>query len=204
MSLPTAYRLLHENATRQLSAWRAPDPVQEQLRTGYLAHLDAHPDAMWKRGPSSHFTASCLVLDPSGSRALLTLHKKARAWFQFGGHFEPDDADAHAAAQREAREESGITTLVAHPEMIQLDRHQLVGSFGQCREHLDLRFVAIADDDATHAISEESLDVRWWPTDALPRETRHELEPLVAIARSALGLTGPDRTGPDRTRPDLT
>ena len=156
---------------------------------GHLAHLAAHPDAMWKGGPSAHFTASCLVLDLTGSRALLTLHRKAGVWFQFGGHFEPGDTDAHAAAQREAREESGITTLVARPGLVQLDRHQLVGSFGRCREHLDLRFVAVADDDATHLVSGESLDVRWWPTDALPQETRHELEPLVAVARSVLGLT---------------
>ena len=188
MSLPTAYRLLHDEATRQLSAWRAPDPAQEKLRRGYLAHLAAHPDAMWKHGTPAHFTASCLVLDTTGSRALLTLHKKAGVWFQFGGHFEPGDTDAHAAAQREAGEESGITTLVVRPELVQLDRHQLVGSFGACREHLDLRFVGVADDDAAHVASEESFDVRWWPTDALPHETRHELEPLVEVARSLLGL----------------
>ena len=144
---------------------------------------------MWKQGPPAHFTASCLVLDPTGSRALLTLHKKAGVWFQFGGHFEPGDSDAHAAAQREAREESGITTLIVRPEMVQLDRHRLVGSFGRCREHLDLRFLAVADDEAAHLVGEESLDVRWWPTDVLPEETRHELEPLVAAARSVLGLT---------------
>lgn len=189
MSLPTAYRLLHEDATRRLSSWKAPDPAQERLREGYLAHLAAHPDAMWKHGPPAHFTASCLVLDRTGSQALLTLHRKARVWFQFGGHFELGDTDAHAAAQREGREESGIATLVARPEMVQLDRHLLVGSFGRCREHLDLRFVAVADDDAMHAVSEESLDVRWWPTEALPEETRSELEPLVAVARSVLGLT---------------
>lgn len=189
MSLPSAYRLLHESATRQLSAWRTDDPVQEQLRRQYLAHLGAHPDAMWKRGPSAHLTASCLVLDPTGSQALLTLHKRAGVWFQFGGHFEHCDVDGHAAAQREAREESGIATLVAHPKLIQLDRHRLVGSFGRCTEHLDLRFVAVADEEATHVVSAESLDVRWWPTDALPEETRHELGPLVAVARSVLGLT---------------
>ena len=188
MSLPTGYRLLHEDTARGLSAWRAPNATQEQLRTEYLAHLAAHPDAMSKQGPPAHFTASALVLDQTGSRALLTLHKKAHAWFQFGGHFEPGDADAHAAAQREAREESGITTLVALPELVQLDRHQLVGVFGRCREHLDLRFVAVADDHATHAVSEESFAVRWWPTDELPEDSRRDLEPLVALARSVLGL----------------
>lgn len=189
MSLHPAYRLLHEDATRHLSAWDAPSTSQERLRVSYLEHLAAHPDAMSKQGPPAHFTASCLVIDRTGSRALLTLHKKAHEWFQFGGHFEPGDVNAHAAAQREAREESGIRMLVVRPELLQLDRHQLVGSFGPCREHLDLRFVAIAEDDATHEVSDESLDVRWWPTDALPVASRVGLLPLVAIARSVLNLT---------------
>jgi 8-oxo-dGTP pyrophosphatase MutT (NUDIX family) len=187
-SLPTAYRLLHEDATRRLCAWRAPDQAQEELRKSYLAHLAAHPDALWKQGPASHLTASCLVLDHTGSQVLLTLHRKARAWFQFGGHFEPGDLDAHAAAQRETREESGILTLVARPDLVQLDRHQLVGSFGRCREHLDLRFVAVADEGAAPVVSAESLDVRWWPIDGLPVQSRQGLEPLVAVARSVLGL----------------
>lgn len=189
MNLPTAYRLLHEDVTRQLCGWSAPNAAQEGLRAGYLAHLAAHPDAIWKQGPPAHLTASCLVLDPAGARALLTLHRKARAWFQFGGHFEPGDADAHATAQREAREESGMVTLVARPDLVQLDRHRLVGAFGRCREHLDLRFVAVADVDAAPEVSQESLDVRWWPVDSLPEQTRHDLEPLVAAARSVLGLT---------------
>jgi 8-oxo-dGTP pyrophosphatase MutT (NUDIX family) len=189
MSLPAAYRLLHQEATRQLSTWTAPSSAQERLRADYLAHLAAHRDAMWKQGPPAHFTASCIVLNSAGSKALLTLHRKAGLWFQFGGHFEPGDTDAHAAAQRETREESGITTIVARPELVQLDRHALVGLFGRCTEHLDLRFVAVADDDATHVVGDESLDIRWWPTDALPHQTRRDLEPLVADARSILGLS---------------
>jgi 8-oxo-dGTP pyrophosphatase MutT (NUDIX family) len=189
MTLPTAYALLHEDTTRQLSLWKASDLIQERLRADFLAHLAAHPDAMWKQGPPAHFTASCLVLDPAGSQALLTLHRRARAWFQFGGHFEPGDADAHEAAQREAREESGIKTLTARTDLVQLDRHLLAGSFGGCREHLDLRYVAVAEKDAAHLTSHESLDVRWWPVDALPEQTRDDLEPLVAAARAVLGLT---------------
>lgn len=189
MSLPAAYRLLHQDVTRQLSGWKAPSSSQERLRTGYLAHLAAHPAALWKQGPPAHLTASCLVLNSTGSHALLTLHRRARAWFQFGGHFEPGDTDARGAAQRETREESGITTLVPRAELVQLDRHDLVGSFGRCREHLDLRFVAVAEDDAIPAVSHESLGVRWWPTDALPRQNREDLEPLVAQARVVLGLS---------------
>ena len=61
---------------------------------------------------------------PRSSTVLLTLHRKAGAWFQFGGHFEPGDARVHAAATREAREESGHRRpRRCAPSSSQLDRH---------------------------------------------------------------------------------
>jgi 8-oxo-dGTP pyrophosphatase MutT (NUDIX family) len=144
---------------------------------------------MWKQGPPAHLTASTLVLDPSGTHVLLTLHRKAGAWFQFGGHYEPGDTDIHAAATREAREESGIADLVVSPGLVELDRHTLLGSFGRCREHLDLRFAAVAERDGGHEVSAESLDVRWWPVDALPADAGEELPRLIAAARAALPVS---------------
>jgi 8-oxo-dGTP pyrophosphatase MutT (NUDIX family) len=141
-----------------------------------------------RAGPPAHLTASCLVLDASGTRVLLTLHRRAREWFQFGGHLEVGDASLWAAARREAREESGLEGLEPLPDPVQLDRHTLVGSFGRCREHLDVRYAATAPADAVARVSVESLDVRWWPVDALPGGTRAELTPLVSAARRALGL----------------
>ncbi|MGN6637115.1 MAG: NUDIX hydrolase, partial [Oryzihumus sp.] len=152
-------------------------------------HLRAHPDAMAKQGPPAHLTASCLVLDPSGTHVLLTLHRKARQWFQFGGHYEPGDASVLAAATREAREESGLQGLEVHPALLDLDRHALVGSFGRCREHLDLRFTAVAERDGGHEVSAESLDVRWWPVDGLPEDAGEELPRLIAAARAALPVS---------------
>ena len=51
-------------------------------------------------------------------------------------------------------------------------------------QHLDVRFLAVADPDATHVVSDESLDVRWWPVDALPA-TFDDMYALVdaAVAR---------------------
>ena len=69
---------------------------------------------------------------------------------------------------------------------MQLDRHVLVGSFGRCREHLDVRYVAVAPAGAAARVSAESHDVRWWPVDGLPEGTRAELTPLVSAARAAL------------------
>ena len=185
-AVTTAYGRLHDDAVSVLQTWEAPSGDQARLRDDYLEHLGAHPDAVAKAGPPAHLTASCLVLDAAGERVLLTLHKRAYEWFQFGGHLEPGDGSVWEAARREAREESGIDTLEPLPRAVQLDRHVLLGSFGRCREHLDVRYVAVAPHGVSARVSQESHDVRWWPVDALPGGTRAELTPLVSLARQAL------------------
>lgn len=183
-----AFAHLHADALAVLRGWTAPDAAQSRLRDAYLAHLAAHPDGVAKAGPPAHLTASCLVLDPPGQRVLLTHHRRADAWFQLGGHLEEGDRSVWDAARREAREESGVHDLDPLPRPVQLDRHVLVGSFGRCHEHLDVRYAAVAPEGAATVVSEESHDVRWWAVDALPEGTAAELAPLVSAARVALGL----------------
>jgi 8-oxo-dGTP pyrophosphatase MutT (NUDIX family) len=180
-----AYLRLRADAIARLTAWtpaEATDDAQVALRDEMLRHLLAHPDAMARTGPPAHFTASVVVLDDDLTSVLLTHHRRARAWFQFGGHYEEGDASVWDAAAREAREESGLESLTVLPDIVHLDRHALVGDFGRCREHLDIRFAAVAAVDGRPAVSDESLDVRWWPIDSLPDGTREELTPLAEAA----------------------
>ncbi|MGL5849827.1 MAG: NUDIX domain-containing protein, partial [Phycicoccus sp.] len=175
-------------AVAVLRRWEAPDAEQAALRRAYLAHLAAHPGGIAKAGPPAHLTASCLVMDDLGEYVLLTHHRRAGQWFQFGGHLEPGDGSLHAAARREAREESGVGDLEPVLDPVHLDRHLLVGDFAHCREHLDVRYAAVASRGARPSVSTESHDVRWWPVGALPEGTRAELAPLVSHARAALGV----------------
>ena len=176
---------LHADAVRVLSDWTPPTPAQARLRERYLAHLAAHPDAMLRECRPNHLTASTLVLSRDRSRVLLTLHAKARQWFQLGGHCEPGDPTLAAAALREATEESGVGDLRLDPVPVHLSEHAVpfCGTDGAAR-HLDVRFLAVADDDAGHAVSEESLDVAWWPVHALPNDELLELVEL-AVDRSS-------------------
>ncbi|MFE7446392.1 NUDIX hydrolase [Streptomyces chartreusis] len=155
---------------------------QEELRRTYLEHLETHPDGMWKACGDGHITASALVIDPSRGRVLLTLHKKLRMWLQMGGHCEPADETLAAAALREATEESGVTGLSMLPGgPVRLDRHHT-----PCAWHLDVQYAALAPAGAVEAISDESLDLRWFAYDEVADVADESVLRLLEATRARL------------------
>ncbi len=191
---------LHADALALLERWSAPHDGQEALRQRYVEHLRSHPDGLTRTCRPDHITASTLVLSADGDAVLLTLHAKAQEWFQLGGHCEPGDETLAGAALREAVEESGLAGLELDPEPVQLSEHAVPfcgpDAPGRPVHHLDVRFVAVAPAGAGHAVSEESLDVRWWPVDALP-DPEGDLVELVALSRArrrAAARGGPPST----------
>ncbi|MFG1930538.1 NUDIX hydrolase [Mycobacterium sp. NPDC048908] len=174
---------LHESAVATLTQWRAPDPAQDTLRHAVLAFLAARPDGCLRECAPGHVTGSALVLDHAGTRALLTLHPRVGRWLQLGGHCEQSDADVVATALREATEESGIDDLRIDPEPAALHVHPVTCSLGVPTRHLDIQFVVHAPASAEIAASDESLDLRWWPLDALPDDCDFGLTQLAEAAR---------------------
>jgi 8-oxo-dGTP pyrophosphatase MutT (NUDIX family) len=173
---------LHEDTTRVLTNWRPRDPGQEALRQAFLGFLAALPGGCRRSCVPGHITASALVLDPAGERALLTLHPRIGRWVQLGGHCEETDATLAGAALREATEESGMDGLLIDDVPMHLDVHPITCSLGVPTRHFDVRFAVHAPAGAVPARSSESVDLRWWPLDALP-ETADVTE-LVRCART--------------------
>jgi ADP-ribose pyrophosphatase YjhB (NUDIX family) len=103
-----------------------------------------------------------------------------------GGHCEDSDADIVAAALREAAEESGVDGLRITPDLAAINVHALTCSLGVPTRHIDLQFVAHAPSAAQIAISDESVDLRWWPIDGLPPGTDGALAYLVERAHTSL------------------
>jgi 8-oxo-dGTP pyrophosphatase MutT (NUDIX family) len=166
-----------------LRDWQPPDFAQDTLREAVLAFVIARPDACERECEPGHITASTLLLDDVGSRALLTLHPRLGRWVQLGGHCEEEDTDIVAAARREAVEESGVEDLVVEPELAAVHVHPVTCSLGVPTRHLDLQFVARAPAGAQFEVSDESLDLRWWHLDEMPHDTDYGLSQLVSYGR---------------------
>ncbi|MBO7941447.1 MULTISPECIES: NUDIX hydrolase [Streptomyces] len=171
---------LHDDAVLVLKSHEG----QDELRQSYLDHLDTHPDGMWKSCGDGHVTASALVIDPERGRVLLTLHRKLRMWLQMGGHCEPQDTSLEAAALREATEESGIAGLTLLPGgPVRLDRHAIPAP---CHWHFDVQYAVLAPAGATQAISDESLDLRWFPYDEVASVADDSVVRLLEDTRARL------------------
>ncbi len=174
---------VRDSAVALLQQWPAPDAEQDSLRHAVLAFLLARPDSCRRSCVPGHITASALVVRGSdrAREVLLTLHPRFGRWAQLGGHCEDEDTDIVAAALREATEESGIAGLRIDGSLAAIHVHPVTCSLGVPTRHLDLQFIVHAPAGAAPVISEESLDLRWWPAAALPPDADAGLRHLVAM-----------------------
>lgn len=166
-------RLTPTAAREEILGWEG-DP--EQLAVGaaiaqWRRFLEVEGEAALFKGLGpEHMTSSAFIFSPDFSHILLTYHRRLHRWVQLGGHIDREDASLVAAGIREATEESGLAHLrLLSPRPVDFDRHTLHGNF-TCHAHWDIGFAFVADMDADVVVSDESIDVAWWPVDQLPND----------------------------------
>lgn len=134
-----------------------------------------------------HLTGSAWVVDPGASRVLLLHHAKLGRWLQPGGHAD-GEYDLAAVALREAREESGLTTLtLVGDEVFDIDIHRIPERAHEPEHfHFDLRFLVIADSQEEPVISHESHGAAWVKLDEIGTVTSDESVLRMARVFAAL------------------
>lgn len=161
---------MNENARRELltalEQFHAVEADDTALRIRHFILAEEH---WWARtNTRGHITASAWIVSPDRMATVLVHHRKLNRWLQPGGHIE-SDASVHAAALREAREESGLKTLSPIGDTIfDLDIHTIPARNDfPAHEHLDVRFLFEAERDEVPDCSAESHAVQWWSLDDL-------------------------------------
>lgn len=126
-----------------------------------------------------HFTASAFVLCPEGRRLLMVHHIKLGRWLQPGGHVEPSDTSLHAAAEREAKEETGVSALEPlGAGIFDVDIHLIPPSTREgAHSHFDVRYAFRAQTVSLVAAAEVQA-ARWVELDEV-----HALNPEESVIR---------------------
>ena len=146
------------SALREAVVARRPTDARERdsierflvLYDGLERPCDEHADKV-------HVTASAILVSDDRTRVLLHKHKRLGIWLQPGGHIDAGESP-WVAAEREAREETGLPAVLVSPELIHVDVHP--GPRGHT--HLDLRYLVEAPLVAPSPPEGESQDVQWF------------------------------------------
>ena len=193
------------DARRALAQAPRQTPDDRFEAWAWAALLDeVGPRLLTRHAAPSHVTASGVVLSPDGTRTCLVLHRRMRLWVQPGGHLEPGDPSLPAAAAREVLEETGLTGRT-HAEPIALSRHR-----APCRPdvvdwHLDVQHLVVCE-PVPPVLSQESLDVAWWPVADLPADLGSGVDEqaIGVLARAVMPLVSAFELLFDRISPNST
>ena len=176
---------------RALGAHRPEDDIEARHLARIAEFVDRHPDPFDRRIAEGHLTGSAFILDAAGLRVLLLYHRKLRRWLQPGGHADPGERTGESVALREAREETGLRGLALHPAApcpLDVDVHAIPARPGEpAHEHLDLRYLVLADEGALMPARGEARIVKWFQWNELaPLELDPGLRRGLAKARRLL------------------
>lgn len=170
---------------------RWPDEADAGGLFGELLRDVADPFARARL--AGHFTASSWLVDRTGTRVLLTHHRKLHRWLQLGGHAD-GDRDLARVALREAEEESGLDGLVVEPVPFDLDRHW-IPERGEVpgHWHYDVRYVVHAGMNESYVVSDESHALEWRGISAIAADPTAD-ESLRRMARKWMARLRPAST----------
>ncbi len=145
-----------------LLRYKPDNQVEQAFKDEMIRFFNTYEDCFERSLPVGHFTASCWLLDKTGTKALLTHHAKLNRWFQLGGHCD-GNPNTLAVAIKEAQEESGIQEIVpVSTEIFDIDIHLIPARKAEAEHyHYDIRYLLQITSDEEITVSEESHALDW-------------------------------------------
>lgn len=153
----------------QLRAYAPVNAQEASDRRLILQYAEQFGNLFTRENEMAHLTASCWIVNPARTKALLAYHNIYDSWAWLGGHADGEE-DLLAVALREANEESGIRAVPVSRDIFSLEilhvaPHVKRGKFVCAHLHLNATYLLEADDQAPiRCKPDENSAVRWLDT----------------------------------------
>ncbi len=164
-----------DNLKSQIIAY-TPHTEREVSDKALILHcVETFPNVLTRENQLCHFTASCWIVNPERTKALMLHHNIEQMWMWPGGHAD-GESDLLQVALREASEEtslnvSPVSEKIFSLEVFSVPPHVRKGEFVSAHLHLNCSFVLEASEqDSYHIKPDENSSIRWMAFDDIITE----------------------------------
>jgi ADP-ribose pyrophosphatase YjhB (NUDIX family) len=165
------------NEIRSYTPANQQEEYDRDLMIQYLLH---NPDCLERKNRIAHFTASIWTINREKTKTLMAYHNIYDSWAWIGGHADGVE-DLRSVALRELQEETGVSGAVLLSneifslETLTVDGHEKRGDYVPSHLHLNVTYLAEADEKETLVVNrEENQAVKWWTfEEALRASSEH-------------------------------
>lgn len=158
----------------ELQEYRPRNEQEETDRETIFAYIRAFPaDILTRDNIFAHMTASSMIFNARGDKVLMAYHNIFHSWSWTGGHAD-GEADLLAVALKEAKEETGVRTLVpltekpAAVDVLPVWGHVKRGRYVSAHQHLNFSYLLLADEtEPLQVKADENSQVGWIPVEEI-------------------------------------
>ena len=168
-----------KNSIEKFNPFNEQEEVEKRIMLKYINDFD---DVLTRKNEYGHFTSSAFILNKERTKMLMIYHRIYNSWAWTGGHSD-GDSDLLYVAMKEAKEETGITSVkpikddIYSLEIITVNGHEKRGKYVGSHVHLNTTFLLEADENESIRIKEdENSGVKWVPIDEI---TKVSSEPWI-------------------------
>ena len=149
-------------------------PVNEQEQKDkeqMLTFMQENEDCLTRENTVAHFTVSVWTVNKERTKVLMVYHNIYDSWAWVGGHADGIE-DLREVALRELQEETGVKNgrlvdgEIFSIETLTVSGHVKKGAYVSSHLHLNVTYLAEADEEETLVIKEdENQGVKWFSFD---------------------------------------
>lgn len=147
-----------------------------------LNYCRVHNNILTRENVTAHITSSGFVVNANLDKILFVHHNIRNTWTWTGGHAD-GDADLLSVAIKEAKEESGLTSIVpltseiASVDIFPVYGHMKNGKYISAHLHLSIAYLLVADETEKLIVRpEENSDVKWVGEDFINTDNFDEVD----------------------------